>query len=699
MIREENRAVPTRPSERPFFNLHSHGFVRVAAAVPGVALARPADNGARCIELMGAAAHDGARLIVFPELGLTGYSCEDLFRQQALLEAAESALAALLADTAELPLVAVVGLPARAGPSLFNCAAVLHRGRLLGIVPKTYLPNYGEFYEMRQFASGTCPTVDALAFAGQRDVPFGANLLFRFGSQPDFTLGVEICEDLWLPIPPSTYATLAGATVIANLSASNVTLGKPDYRRLLCASQSGRCIAGYVYSAAGEGESTTDLAWDGHAMIYENGTRLAESKRFSPERRLIRADIDLERLVQDRMRQTSLAQNRAATGIKPGDFRIVNIDEPLPADPFLPLAAPPQRFPFVPADPAQRDERCRDVFAIQTQALAQRIRATGLDKPVIGVSGGLDSTLALLVCARTMDRLGLPRSNILAYTMPGFATSERTLAQAQRLMDALGCTAGEIDIRQSTRTLLKDIGHPFADGERDYDVTFENAQAGERTQHLFRLANLHKGLVVGTSDLSELALGWCTYGVGDHMAHYHVNASVPKTLVRYLVQWAADTHDFGEQASAVLEDVLRTDISPELVPNHDGDEPGQLSEDVIGPYPLQDFHLYYTLRFGYRPGKVAFMAWCAWHDPALGAWPPLPEDRRPAYGIRDIRHWLEVFLDRFFRTSQFKRSAIPNSPKVGSGGSLSPRGDWRAPSDADAATWLAALEHVPDSEP
>ncbi len=686
-------------SDAPFFNLYTHGFARVAAAVPEVALTRPADNGAVYADLMAKAAENSARLLVFPELGLTGYACDDLFRQQALLEATETALEKLLEDTRKLPLAAIVGLPLRAGPSLFNCAAVIHRGRLLGIVPKTYLPNYGEFYEMRQFASGAYPPVDALSYAGRDNVPFGTDMLFRFESQPDFTLGVEICEDLWLPLAPSSYATLAGATVIANLSASNMTLGKPDYRRLLCASQSGRCIAAYIYSDGGNGDSTTDLAWDGHAMIHENGSLRAESERFSAGQQIIYADIDLERLVQDRMRQTSLTQNREITGIEAADFRTVTIDEAVPDDEFLPLAAPPPRFPYVPIDPAMRDERCSEVFSIQAQALGQRIHATGLDKLIIGVSGGLDSTLALLVCAQVMDQLGLPRSNILAYTMPGFATSERTLAQAHALMQALGCTAGEIDIRDSARELLKNIGHPFAEGKDQYDITFENAQAGERTQHLFRLANLHRGLVVGTSDLSEVALGWCTYGVGDHMAHYHVNASVPKTLVRYLVQWAADTHRFGGEAGAVLDDVLETAISPELVPNHVDDEPGQLTEDVIGPFPLQDFHLYYILRFGYRPAKVAFMAWCAWHDPAQGAWPPLPEDRRPAYGIDDIRKWLRVFLDRFFRTSQFKRSALPNSPKVGSGGSLSPRGDWRAPSDADAITWLAALENIPDKAP
>lgn len=690
-----SRAQPSRS----FFNLYSHGFVRVAAAVPEVALARPAVNAERCAELMRGAAEAGASLVVFPELGLTGYSCDDLFRQQALLEATEAALARLLADTASLPLAATVGLPLRAGPSLFNCAAVIQGGRVLGIVPKTYLPNYGEFYEARQFASGARPPVDALDYAGQRGVPFGTDLLFRFAAQPDFTLGVEICEDLWMPVAPSSYAALAGATVIANLSASNVTLGKTEYRRLLCASQSGRCVAAYIYSAAGEGESTTDLAWDGHAMIHENGTRLAEGERFAAQARLIQADIDLERLVQDRLRQTTLAHNREVIGIGAHSFRTITVEAPLPEAKHLPLARLPQRFPFVPSDPARRDERCRDVFAIQTQALAQRLRATGLEKLVIGVSGGLDSTLALLVCAQVMDRLGLERANILAYTMPGFATTGRTLGQARALMAAIGCTAGEIDIRESTRTLLAGIGHPFGDGEHDYDVTFENAQAGERTQHLFRLANLHGGLVVGTSDLSELGVGWCTYGVGDHMAHYHVNASVPKTLVRYLVQWAADTHRFGEDASRVLGDVLDTEISPELVPSHAGDEPGQLTEEVIGPYPLLDFHLYYTLRFGYRPAKVAFMAWCAWHDAGLGDWPPLPGGERPEYGIAEIRKWLEVFLDRFFRTSQFKRSAIPNSPKVGSGGSLSPRGDWRAPSDADSATWLAGLADIPEREP
>ncbi len=683
----------------PFFNLYSHGFARVAAAVPDIALARPADNAVLYADLMAKAAQNKARLLVFPELGLTGYACDDLFRQQALLEATEAALEKLLENTRQLPLAAIVGLPLRAGASLFNCAAVIHRGRLLGIVPKTYLPNYGEFYEMRQFASGAYPPMDAVSYAGRNEVPFGTDLLFRFDSQPDFTLGVEICEDLWLPLAPSSYATLAGATVVANLSASNMTLGKPDYRRLLCASQSGRCIAAYIYSDGGNGDSTTDLAWDGHAMIHENGSLRAESERFSRGQQIIYADIDLERLVQDRMRQTSLTQNREISGIEAADFRTVTIEEALPADDVLPLASPPPRFPYVPADPAMRDERCREVFAIQAQALAQRMQATGLKKAVIGISGGLDSTLALLVCAQVMDQLDLPRSNILAYTMPGFATSERTLAQAHELMKTLGCTAAEIDIQASTRTLLENIGHPYAEGKDQYDITFENAQAGERTQHLFRLANLHKGLVVGTSDLSEVALGWCTYGVGDHMAHYHVNASVPKTLVRYLVQWAADTHRFGEAAGSVLKEVLNTAITPELIPNHVDDEPGQLTEDVIGPYPLQDFHLYYILRFGYRPTKVAFMAWCTWHAPEQGAWPPLPGDNRPAYGIDEIRKWLRVFLDRFFRTSQFKRSALPNSPKVGSGGALSPRGDWRAPSDADATTWLATLEDIPDKAP
>jgi NAD+ synthase (glutamine-hydrolysing) len=580
---------------------------------------------------------------------------------------------------------------------LLNCAAVVHRGRILGLVPKTYLPNYREFYELRQFSPVDFVVRESVSLLGQDEVPLGAKLLFQAEDQPLFTLGVEICEDLWAPIPPSSFAAMAGATVLANLSASNVTVGKDEYRRQLVANQSGRCLAAYLYSAAGFGESTTDLAWDGHGMVYENGTRLAESERFADTSQLVFADVDLDRIAQDRLRQTTFTQavqrhRDAAAGYRTVRFRL---DPPLPRK--LPLERGYERFPYVPSDPATRDARCRDILAIQSQGLVKRLRAMKAERVVIGVSGGLDSTLALLVCARALDAMHLPRTNILAYTMPGFATSERTLGQAKRLMEAVGCTATEIDIRPSCLQMLADIGHAFVDGKPTYDVTFENVQAGERTSHLFRLANLHHAPVVGTSDLSELALGWSTYGVGDHMAHYHVNASVPKTLVKFLVRHVADTRELGPAASMVLLDVLATEISPELVPGDAGGQPAQSTESVVGPYELQDFHLYYTLRFGYAPPKVAFLAWSAWHDATRGAWPGTPAAERRSYAIGDVKKWLRVFLFRFFQISQYKRSAIPNGPKVGSGGSLSPRSDWRAPSDGESAAWLAQLDAIPDA--
>ena len=524
-------------------------------------------------------------------------------------------------------------------------------------------------------------------------MPFGIDLLFDAGGST--VVGVEICEDLWVPIPPSSFAALAGATLIANLSASNVTVGKFEYRRELAANQSARCMAAYVYSAAGHGESTTDLAWDGHGMIYENGSLLAESDRFVRADRLISADIDLDRLVQDRMRQTSFAQSVAGHADVLRRYRVVAFDLPIPDAAVLPLERRYERFPYVPSNARAREERCREVYRIQVQALAQRLESARIDKVVIGVSGGLDSTQALLVCARTMDELGLPRSNVLAYTMPGFATGARTLDQARRLMSTMACSAHEIDIRPSCLQMLADIGHPFAAGKPVHDVTFENVQAGERTSHLFRLANLRGALVVGTSDLSELALGWSTYGVGDHMAHYHVNASVPKTLLQYLIRWAAETDALGAAVSPVLREVLDTEISPELVPGDASGQPAQRSEATIGPYELQDFHLYYLLRLGYRPSKVAFLAWNAWRDATIGHWPDIPADQRRAYAMGDIRKWLQVFLVRFFQQSQYKRSCIANAPKVGSGGSLSPRGDWRAPSDAEATAWLDELRSVP----
>jgi NAD+ synthase (glutamine-hydrolysing) len=682
-----------------FFNLYRHDFVRVAVATPEVRVADPAFNGRQTIEGMRDAGRRQAILAVFPELGLPAYSCEDLFQQRALLDGCLDALREVVAASERLPLAAVVGLPVEVDQLLYNCAVVISQGRVLGVVPKTYLPNYREFYERRYFTPGDAATREAIDLGDQRDVPFGSRLLFRMPAQPRLVFHVEVCEDLWVPVPPSSLAALAGATLLLNLSASDVTIGKAMYRRLLVESQSARCLAAYLYAGAGFGESTTDLAWDGHALIYESGTRLAESERFRYGSQLTYGDIDLERLTQDRMRQTSFGDDVHRHQPEVGQFRTIDVPLELPRSPRLLPERRYERFPYVPSDPAQRRERCAEVYQIQVQGLVQRLRATGTPRVVIGVSGGLDSAHALLVCAQAMDVLGHPRRHILAYTMPGFATSSRTLAQAHELMRAVGCEAHELDIRPSCRQMLSDIGHPYGRGQPVYDVTFENVQAGERTSHLFRLANLHGALVVGTSDLSELALGWCTYGVGDHMAHYHVNASVPKTLVQHVIRWIVETERLGSEASATLRRVLDTEISPELVPADGAQaEPGPETEAIIGPYELQDFNLYYTLRFGYAPPKVAFLAYCAWHDPETGAWPDVAPEHRHRYDIGQLKATLRIFLDRFFRLSQFKRSAMPNAPKVGSGGSLSPRSDYRAPSDATAATWLRALELIPDLE-
>jgi NAD+ synthase (glutamine-hydrolysing) len=680
-----------------FFNFYNHDFVRVAVAVPAVRVANPAFNGQQTIALMRAAAERHAAIVLFPELGLSAYSLDDLFQQRAVLDACEAALGAVLDASRALAVTAVVGMPVRADQLLFNCAVVVHRGRILGVVPKTFLPNYREFYEPRQFASADAALSDRIDLCGERAIPFGSRLLFQCEEQPLLTFHAELCEDLWTPIAPSAHAALAGATVLLNLSASNITIGKADYRRELVASQSARCLAAYLYSAAGPGESTTDLAWDGHALICENGTLLAESRRFSDQPQLICSEIDLERLEQERRRQTSFGDSIRREHGRLAEFRTVRYSSELPRAGRLLLERTYERFPYVPADPARRDERCSEVYEIQVQGLANRLRYAGIERVVIGVSGGIDSTQALLVCAQAMDRLGHPRANVLAYTMPGFATTARTLDQARRLMTALGVTAAEIDIRPACMQMLRDIGHPYAEGRPVYDVTFENVQAGARTSHLFRLANQHRALVVGTGDLSELALGWCTYGVGDQMSHYAVNASVPKTLIQHVVRWVASAGRLGSDASRTLTEILATPISPELVPG-DGPDPAQTTESIIGPYELQDFNLYYTVRFGYPPAKVAFLAWSAWRDRTLGAWPDIASKEHRQYSIAEVKAHLRTFLTRFFAQSQFKRSCIPNAPKVGSGGSLSPRGDWRAPSDADAAPWLAALEQVPEHE-
>ncbi len=682
--------------QRPFHSIYSHGFIRAAVCIPFVRVADPQFNVERTLSLARRASDLNAAIALFPELGISAYSNEDLFHQDALLDATEAALSRLVEESKNLTPVLLVGAPLRFEGKLFNCAVIIYRGQVLGITPKSYLPNYREFYEKRQFTSGRAAVSREVRFLNER-VPFGADLIFHAANLEGFSLHVEICEDVWTPIPPSTYAALAGATVLANLSASNITIGKAKYRRDLCASQSGKCIAAYLYSAAGPGESTTDLAWDGYALIYENDELLAEAERFPAEEQVIAADIDLERLVQDRMRMTSF--NDAVTDHRDRvrAIRSVEFEFQVPRG-EIGLMRTVERFPYVPTSPSERDERCFEAYNIQVHGLMKRLKSSGIERLVIGVSGGLDSTQALIVAAKTMDRLGLPRKSILAYTLPGFATSSVTLHNAHDLMDALGVTAEELDIKPSCMQMFKDINHPFARGEEVYDITFENVQAGERTSHLFRLANLHNALVLGTGDLSELALGWCTYGVGDHMSHYNVNASVPKTLIQHLIRWVINSHELDERTSAILQSILDTEISPELVPapRNDRDRPMkkpiQSTEEEIGPYELQDFNAYYITRYGFRPSKVAFLSYAAWSDKRRGAWPDLlPAEKHREYDLPTIKKWLEVFLYRFFRISQFKRSCMPNGPKVGSGGSLSPRGDWRAPSDSEAEVWLEEL--------
>ncbi|CUI84066.1 Glutamine-dependent NAD(+) synthetase [Achromobacter xylosoxidans] len=687
------------PMSNPFFNLYSHGFARVAVGVPECKVADPAFNAAQTIALAQQAAQGGAVLVAFPELGLSAYTCDDLFHQKALLDACEAALDQVARATAELDIAVIVGAPLRVAHQLYNCAVVIAGGRILGVVPKSFLPNYSEFYEARQFSAADCAVATEIRLLDQT-VPFGPELLFQMEKLPLFQFHVEICEDVWVPIPPSSFAALAGATVLVNLSASNIVVGKSAYRHQLVAQQSARCLAAYMYTSAGRGESSTDLAWDGQALIYENGELLGESERFLNESHLLFADVDLERLSRERMHQTTFGQSARRHRDEVRKFRQVPVPVAAPLeDAELPLERRVARFPYVPADARRRDERCKEVYNIQVQALAQRLSASGMSKVVIGISGGLDSTHALLVCAQAMDTLGLPRANILAVTMPGFATSTRTLQQARQLMAVVGCTASEVDIRPSCLQMLKDLGHPYADGKPVYDITFENVQAGERTNHLFRIANFNSAIVIGTGDLSELALGWCTYGVGDHMSHYSVNASVPKTLITHLVRWVAESGRLGEAGAAVLLDVLGTDVSPELVPGGDDGKPTQKSEDTIGPYELQDFNLYYTLRYGFAPTKVAFLALAAWRDRDAGAWPEGGHVARNQYDLAAIKRNLKIFLDRFFRLSQFKRTCVPNAPKVGSGGSLSPRGDWRAPSDSESVVWMRDADRIPDQTP
>ena len=683
--------------DKPFFNLYNQGFIRTALCIPELRVADVPFNTSETIRLARRAAAGDALFALFPELGLSAYSNEDLFHQDALLNSVREALQRIIDATRDLNMILVVGAPLQVDASLFNCGVVLYQGCILGVAVKSYLPNYREYYEGRQFRPAEELFAETITLCGQEHIPIAADLIFEVSNIPNFRFFIEICEDVWVPVPPSSFAAMAGATLIGNLSASNVTVGKSDYRRSLAENQSARCIAAYLYAAAGPGESTTDLAWDGHAMICENGNLLAESARFAPPPQVIFADVDLDRLVQDRMRMTSFGGNARTHRQRIMDFRRVCFPT-APIEKRLLLDRECPRFPYIPADPTQRDQRCYEVYNIQVQGLAKRLQASGTANVLIGVSGGLDSTHALMVAARTMDLLNRPRTQVLAYTMPGFATTDKTYRNALQLMRALGVEANEIDIRPGCLQMFKDIGHPYASGREVYDITFENVQAGERTSHLFRLANMRNGLVVGTGDLSELALGWCTYGVGDHMSHYNVNASVPKTLIQHLIRWVAQSVIFSPDVSALLLDILETEISPELVPGQEGQQPCQKTESIVGPYELQDFNNFYITRYGYLPTKVAFLAYCAWRDKRLGFWPDVPEHKRNEYTIGLIKHWLQVYLERFFKMSQFKRSCIPNGPKVGSGGSLSPRGDYRAPSDSEATVWLENACLIPDED-
>ncbi|MBM3980230.1 MAG: NAD(+) synthase [Planctomycetes bacterium] len=667
--------------------MNTHGFLRVAAACPELRVADCPFNADRTLALMARAEKEGVNLVVFPECGLTGYTCHDLFHHQALQRAAEDALAKVVEKGSQVFRgVALVGVPLAIEGQLFNCAAVIHAGKVLGLIPKTYLPNYKEFYDCRYFCPADNATFGAASCAGQ-SAPFGTNLLFDCRTMSGFTLGVEICEDLWQPVPPSSLQAIMGATVLANLSASNEVIGKASYRRNLVASQSARCIAGYVYSCSGDGESTTDVVFGGHCLIAENGVTLAESKRFQHGQQLLVTDLDLDRLLHDRIQTNSFHDANRVSDLGLGKYRTLSFDlDVAPREPKLVRAV--DAAPFVPTDPATRDERCRDIFQTQVAALGRRLSHIGTPPVSIGVSGGLDSTLALLVLCKTLDALGVERDRVHALTMPGFGTTPETKGNAHALSRALNVSLREADIRAMCVEQMRALGHaPFGiklDGEtadslseklrhlsaeKRSDLTFENVQARVRTSLL-----MSAGFVIGTGDLSELALGWCTYNA-DHMSMYNPNVSIPKTLVRFLVKWAAE-NEFDGDARATLLKIVETPISPELLPVDASGKMTQSTEASVGPYELVDFFLYHFLRFGAAPDKILFLAQFAQFSK------PYPAD--------EVRHWLRVFLRRFF-ANQFKRSCLPDGPKVGSV-SVSPRGDWRMPSDAAARVWLDAVE-------
>ena len=732
-----------------FHSSYDQGFARVAACTSTVHVADPAANVTEIMDTVTKLSAESVAIAVFPELCLTGYQIDDLFLQDAVLDSALEAIEALRQASTDVFPVIVVGAPLRRGNRLYNCAVVVHRGRVLGVVPKSYLPNYREFYEKRHFAAGAgttgtinlahrqkchptpgaisanAPSVNtplgALPVSTSADapstsnsatgispagtsstsatdsaataVPFGTDLLFQAVDLPDLTFHVEVCEDLWVPVAPSSQAALAGAVVEVNLSGSPITVGKSRQRHELCKVASSRNLQAYVYAAAGPGESSTDLSWDGQTMIYENGSLLAATDRFSPEPGYCLADIDLNLLRQERLRQGSFDDNALAQPAQaPWRTTIFTLDPP---HDDIGLERPVNRFPFVPNDPDQLAQDCYEAYNIQVYGLRRRLESMGSPKIVIGVSGGLDSTHALLVAAKAMDQMGRPRTDILAFTMPGFATTDHTKNNALDMCRALGIPCEVLDIRPAATQMLKGMSHPAGDGAEVYDVTFENVQAGLRYDYLFRIANQRGGIVLGTGDLSELALGWCTFGVGDQMSHYGVNTGVPKTLIQHLIRWCISSGQFNEATNVVLESVLGTEISPELVPARPG-EKIQSTQAKIGPYELQDFTLYHLLRHGMRPSRIIFLSHHAWRDASVGSWPPgFRDEDRHSYDLSAIKDWTRLFLRRFVG-NQFKRSTLPNGPKVVAGGSLSPRGDWRMPSDAVVRAWLDDLETVPD---
>ena len=641
----------------------NYGFVKVAAAVPRVKIADCKYNAGQLESLIAIADGKGVQIITFPEMCITAYTCGDLFGKQLLLEEAEMGLMQILNNTRQLDIISILGMPIAVNSTVINAAVVIQKGKILGVVPKTYLPNYKEFYEQRWFTSALQVAEDNVRLCGQI-VPMGTNLLFETS---DTTFGIEICEDLWSTIPPSSTLALQGAEILFNLSADNEGIGKHGYLRSLISQQSARCIAGYVFSSCGFGESTTDVVFAGNGLIYENGSELAHNKRFSLEEQLVISEIDVERLRAERRINTTFA---ASKGTVPSDKKPLRITTEFVNSKELNLTRTFDMHPFVPQGETL-NERCEEVFSIQVAGLAQRLVHTGAKTAVIGISGGLDSTLALLVCVRTFDKLELPRKNIIGVTMPGFGTTDRTYHNALSLMKSLGITIREISIKEACIQHFKDINHDI----NIHDVTYENSQARERTQILMDIANQTWGMVIGTGDLSELALGWATYN-GDHMSMYGVNGSVPKTLVKYLVKWVAE-NDIDEESRITLLDIVETPISPELIPADENGEIQQKTEDLVGPYELHDFFLYYFMRFGFRPSKIYYLANIAFKD---------------IYDEETIKKWLSTFFRRFFN-QQFKRSCLPDGPKVGSI-SISPRGDWRMPSDASSATWLKEIENL-----